>query len=328
MAKLERTEIGWLGELAVDQALVAGSGGRLIPWLPLVDSHGVDRAYSWDGVGAPHFVQVKTSGYAYAEGRYRWDLGVGSFAASERFSVVLDLLDPTSKRIGDLFWRLDSTLVPRLAHRAYDSARRVEFYRLDASLTHQDRLAPYRHTGDALWKEFAPPAALRASPPGRLPDLHVDQGGVYEFAMITELMRGNHKDLLVFRPAFDIKGRDLLVQLVGSPTALFLQVKGTEDRRGRDLVRFYVRRRTFVAADDFWFALQFWDRTRFGFFPECWLIPSTELARRTAHQRDRTNLTVDVHLDASHDRWADCRHPIHDQAEVLRAALHALRAAA
>jgi hypothetical protein len=328
LAKLERPEIGWLGELAVDQALVVGSGGRLIPWIPLVDAHGVDRAYAWDGVELPSFLQVKTSGFADDEGRHRWDLRVGSFAAYERFSVVLNLLDPKSKQIGDVFWCLDSTLVRRLARREYDSALRTELYRLDASPTHDDRLAPYRRTRDLLWREFAPHGALRATATGKLPVLRIDQGGVYEFAFIAELLRGNHKDLLLFRPAFDIKGRDLLVQLVGSPDAVFLQIKGTAVHRGYDLVRYHIRRNTFVPGDDFWFALLFWDHRRAALFPECWLVPSRELARRTAHQRDSAYLTVDARLDPSLDRWVDFRHPIHDQAEVLRGALRSLRRAA
>jgi hypothetical protein len=151
---------------------------------------------------------------------------------------------------------------------------------------------------------------------------------VYEFAMFTELMRGNHKDLLLFRPAFDIKGRDLLVQLVNSPYAAFVQIKGTEIRRGDDLIRFHVRRNTFVPADDFWLAFHFWDQRLAAFFPECWLVPSRELAKRTAHQRDSGYLTVDARLNPALDLWADCRHPIQDQADVLRAALHGLRAAA
>jgi hypothetical protein len=73
----------------VDQALVIGSGGRLIPWIPLVDAHGVDRAYSWDGIEAANFAQIKTSGFADAEGRHRWDLRAGSFASYPQFSVVL-----------------------------------------------------------------------------------------------------------------------------------------------------------------------------------------------------------------------------------------------
>jgi hypothetical protein len=334
LAKLERPEIGWLGELAVDQAVVIGSGGRLIPWIPLVDAHGVDRAYCWDGVGAPSFVQIKTSGFADEEGRHRWELRVGSFAPYGQFSVVLAVIDPKSNQVGDVFWRLDSSVVRRLARREYDAALRTNVYRLDASPTHADRLAPYRGTRDALWKGFAPAAAIRAAIAGRpaairqLPVLRIDQGGVYEFAMFTQLLRGNNKDLLLYRPAFDIKGRDLLVQLVGSPQAIFVQIKGTEVHRGDDLIRFHVRRNTFVPADDFWLALHFWDQRRAAFFPECWLVPSRELARRTAHQRDRGYLTVDARLDASVDLWADFRHPIEDQAAVLRSALRGLRAAA
>lgn len=312
----------------MDQWNVVGSGGRLIPWRPLVDSHGVDRAYTWEGIGAPSFVQVKTSGFTDEEGRHRWELRVGSFAAYDRFSVVLSLFDPVTARTGDIFWRLDSSLVPRLARREYDSALRTEVYRLDASPTHADRLAPYRRTADVLWREFAPAGALRAVPPSGLPDLRIDQGGVYEFAMITQLLRGNHKDLLLFQPVFDIKGRDLLVQLVGAPLALFVQIKGTAVHLGHDRVRFHIRRNTFVPAEDFWVACHFWDRRLATFFPECWLIPSIELARRTAHQRDSGYLTIDTRLDPSVDRWADCRHPIHEQADVFRGALHGLRAAA
>jgi hypothetical protein len=197
--------MGWLGELAVDQALVIGSGGRLIPWIPLVDAHGVDRAYSWDGIEAANFAQIKTSGFADAEGRHRWDLRAGSFASYPQFSVVLALIDPKSNQVGDVFWRLDSTVVRRLARREYDKALRTELYRLDASPTHDDRLAPYRCTPSTLWRGFAPAAGLRPTAIRQLPVLRIDQGGMYEFAMFTELMRGNHKDLLLFRPAFDIK---------------------------------------------------------------------------------------------------------------------------
>jgi len=151
---------------------------------------------------------------------------------------------------------------------------------------------------------------------------------MYEFALIAELLRGNHKDLLLFRPAFDIKGRDLLVQLVGSPDALFVQIKGTATRLGRDRIRFHIRRNTFVPADDFVCAFEFWDRRRAAPFAESWLVPFLELARRTAHQRDAGYITVDAHLDRSIDHWAEFRHPVEDQADVLRAALHDPRAAA
>lgn len=328
MRKLVSAEIGWLGELAVDEAVVVGSGGRLISWIPLVDAHGVDRAFTWDGVDAPTFAQVKTSGFTDDEGRHRWDLRVGSFAVYDRFVVVLDLFDPRLNRIGEVFWLLDSILVPKLARREYDAARRTEVYRLDASPTHEDRLAPYRRTRDEPWKGFAPPGSLGTATKRTLPVLRIDQGGMYEFDLIAELLRGNHKDLLLFRPAFDIKGRDLLVQLVGSPRAVFLQIKGTAARLEEDRIRFHIRRNTFVPADDFLCAFEFWDRRSASRFAESWLVPSIELARRTAHQRDAGYLTIDAHLNRSLDRWAEFRHPIEDQADVLRGALHGLRAAA
>jgi hypothetical protein len=146
--------------------------------------------------------------------------------------------------------------------------------------------------------------------------------------MIAELMRGNHKDLLLFRPAFDIKGRDLLVQLVNSPCAMYLQIKGTAVVRATDSVRFHIRRKTFVPADDSWLGFHFWDDRRGAEFPECWMVPSLELARRTAHQTDPVYITFDARLDPSVDQWADRRVPIHDQAQVLRGALHGLRLAA
>jgi hypothetical protein len=98
--------------------------------------------------------------------------------------------------------------------------------------------------------------------------------------------------------------------------------------RSKDRVRFHVRRNTFVPADDFWIALYFWETRREALFPECWLVSSVELARRTAQQRDANYLTVDTRLDRSLDRWADCRYPIGEQADVLRGVLRELRAAA
>ncbi|HVS06513.1 MAG TPA: hypothetical protein VHK65_10160 [Candidatus Dormibacteraeota bacterium] len=158
--------------------------------------------------------------------------------------------------------------------------------------------------------------------------LRIDQGGVYEFATITDIMMGNRKDLLVFRPAFDIHGRDLLIQLVGSARVVYLQVKGTAMLRQSDLIRFHIRRSTFAAADDFWLAMRFWDRRRGELHPEYWLVSSREMERRTAHERDADYLTVDVRLDPGTDRWADCRYPARELVNVLRDALGQARLAA
>ena len=321
MADLGRPVIGWLGEHDLDEALVIPSRGRLIPWLPLIDAHGIDRAYSWDGVGSPWFVQMKTSGFTDAEGRHRWDFRVSTLPAHDRFRAVLAYLNPTGTRTEEMFWCLDARTVRRLARREFDTALRAEVYRLDASPSHDDRLAPYRHARNELWKLFAPQYGLEETPPLQLPILRIDQGGLYEFALITVLLKANHKDLLVFRPVLDIHGRDLLLQLVGSSHAIYIQVKGTALVRSPDLIRFHIRRSTFRVGDDFWLVHLFWNRRVNDFFPECWVVSSRELARRTAHQHDSSYITVDARLDPSVDQWADCRFPIHDLAKVLRGAL-------
>jgi hypothetical protein len=327
MAKLPRAEEGWLGEQAVDRHAVTGSGGRLVPWIPLVDAHGIDRAYSWDGIGQPTFAQIKTAAFVDGEGHYRWDFRADSLPNHANFVAVLGTFHPASDAV-EVYWCVDGASIRRLAHKQYDRALRTDIYRLVASPVRADRLAPYRCPREELWRRLAPPVRLAVAPPLRFPTLRIDQGGVYEFVTITDVMIGNRKDLLVFRPAFDVHGRDLLVQLVGTGWALYLQVKGTAMLRQGDLIRFHIRRSTFVAADDFWFALRFWDRRRDQPHPEYWLLSSKELQRRTAHQRDAHYLTVDVRLDPAVDRWADCRYPASSLVTVLRGALSELRLAA
>ena len=328
MARGHRSEIGWLGERAVDEAAVVGSGGRLVPWIPLVDAHGIDRAYTWDGVGQPTFVQVKTSATTDSEGRYHWSVRVDAVPTHRHFALVLTIVDRKSGRCGDVFWCLDAKAIRRLGQRSYKAALGADVYQLDASPTHLDRLTPYRHTRNTLWKCFAPSVGLVSAARLKFPTLHVDQGGVYEFGLIEGVLSGNHKDLLIFRPAFDVHGRDLLIQRVGSCSALYLQIKGSARPRHYGLIRFDVARSTFVPADDFWLALLWWDRREGGLVSECWLIPSREVHRRTARQRDARHLEISTHADPARDRWAEYRSPVKDVATVVRAAVAELRLAA
>jgi hypothetical protein len=323
-----RSEIGWLGEQAVDQANVAGSGGRLVPWIPLIDAHGIDRAYSWEGVGMPTFVQVKTSAAPDREGRHHWLVRADAIPAYSRFALVLSIFDRASGRSADVYWCLDARAIRRLGQRSYNSALRADVYQLDASPTHMDRLAPYRHTRSTLWRCFAASLELASHGPLTFPTLHVDQGGVFEFAVIERLLAANHKDLLIFRPAFDVHGRDLLVQLIRSGGALYLQIKGSAIVGTHGLIRFDIARSTFVAADDFWLALLLWNRREDALSPECWLIPSREVQRRAARQRARRYLEIYTHIDPDRDEWFSHRHPVKDIATVVRTALAELRLAA
>lgn len=327
MRGLGRVQIGWLGEAAADQAIVVGSGGRLLPWIPLIDAHGVDRAYSWNGVEPPVFAQMKLSAYARHGGRHHWDFRAGSFPTHDRFYVVLGGFDATSSGVEEACWCVDAKTVLRISERHHDSAG-LTIYRLEGSPTHNDRLAPYRLPRSDLWKVFAPSHGLQAPQPQALPKLRIDQGGLYELALMTELLKANHKDVLLLRPAFDTAGRDLLVQLVGTVLALYLQVKGSALLREGASVHFSIHRSTFVASEDFWLVLLYWDRRADRFFPECWLIPSLELERRLPRAGGSTYWTIAAHLDRSADRWAEFRHPIADMADVLRRAFGGLRLAA
>ena len=201
-------------------------------------------------------------------------------------------------------------------------------YQLAAYPTREDKFSAYRVSRKDLWRRLIPDEPLLEATPLQFPTLEIDQGGVYEFATITDIMVGNRKDLLVFRPAFDIHGRDLLVQLLGSPHAAYLQIKGTTVLRGDDQVRVRIRRSTFTAADDFWISMRLWNRHLGAIHPETWLVSSKELVRRTAHQKDINYHTLDAHLDPAKDRWADCRHPANKLADALRTALNQLRLAA
>ncbi len=308
--------------------VVRGSGFRVVPWIPLVDAHGIDRAYSLDGIGQPAMVQIKTSGSLDKVGRYHWTVRVGSAQKLDGVSMVLGIANSKGWPMGDIYWCLDATAVRKLASKEYDRALRAEVYQLAAYPTRKDKFASYRFTRDDLWRQLIPGERLLQAAPLQFPTLEIDQGGVYEFATITDLMVGNRKDLLLFRPAYDIHGRDLLVQLLGSPRAAYLQIKGTAVLRGDDQVRVRVRRSTFRAADDFWIVMRLWNRRLGAVHPEAWLVSSKELERRTAHQKDINYHTLDAHLDPSKDRWADCRYPASELANVLRTALTQFRLAA
>lgn len=328
MARIHRPELGWVGEHVVDMDVVRGSGFRAVPWIPLVDAHGIDRAYSLNGIGRPVLVQIKTSASMDAAGRYHWTFRAGSVQHNDNVWAVLAVCDSNGWPTGDIYWCLDGPSVRKLASKEFDRALRAEVYELNGYPSREDRLSPYRCGREELWQRLFSGQRLAAPGPLAFPTLELDQGGVFEFGTITDVLIGSRKDLLVLRPAFDIHGRDLLIQLLGTPYALYLQIKGTALLRGDDQVRVRVRRSTFTAADDFWILMRLWDHRLGALHPESWLVSSKEFERRTAGQHDVTYRTLDAHLDPSKDRWADCRHPSSKVAEVLRNALTDLRLAA
>jgi hypothetical protein len=324
---LTREQVGWLGEQDLDRAILLGSRGRLHPYLPVVDSRRVDRAYAWDGIGQPWFVQVKGKNAARSDRTCSWTLRAAHFTAYERMLVVPSIIDVSEGRLRDPVWCVPADDLVRLAFHGTDPTT-GPYLEITASLIGRDSMSRFRTTLATLWERLAP-APQRptlAVTPSEFPALRIEQGAFYELSQMVELLRGSEDDLLPFRPASDISGRDLLIQRVDSARALYLQIKGTARLRGPTNIHQYVRRKTFVPAEDFWLGFYRFDRPTDRFFPDCWLVPSLEFARRTAEQRDRTVLTFDTSLIEAHDRWREFRHPIGTQAAVIRAALKALPA--
>ena len=175
MPRIRRAELGWVGEHLVDMDVVRGSGFRVVPWTPLVDAHGIDRAYSLDGIGKPAMVQIKTSGTLDEAGRYHWTLRVGSFEKLDGVSTVLGIADSSGWPIGDIYWCLDAGAVRKLASKEYDRALRADVYQLAAYPGRKDKLSPYRVTRDDLWRRLIPGQQLLRAAPLQFPTLELDQ---------------------------------------------------------------------------------------------------------------------------------------------------------
>jgi hypothetical protein len=322
---LTRGQIGWLGEQDLDRIHLLTSGGRLQSYLPVVDSRRVDRAYAWGGIGQPWFVQVKGIGAAGPDGRYTWTIPAAHFKAYQRLLVILSIIDVAEGRLRDPVWCVPAADLVRVASHGYHGATGSRLA-ITASPTGHDKFSRYRTTLATLWEKLAPAPELRAAalPSPELPVLRHEEGAFYELSQIVEDLRGSKDDLLPFRPANDIAGRDLLIQLVDSFRALYMQIKGTARLHRANSIQHMIRRHTFVPAEDFWLAFYYFELRPNRLFPDCWLVPSVEFARRTADQRNAAMLTFDTTLTEEHDRWREFRHPIGDQAAVIRAALKAL----
>ena len=313
---------GWLGEHEVDRELVLGSRWRLLPYLPLFDTRHVDRAYAWDGIGRPQFVQVKTAFGPRSDGIFGWRIYAETFQAYRNFSVVLSGADRDTGRV--LWsWCIDSRLVGRLGKLAFIVKSGRHEYLLRASISKQDHLARYRYRPEDLWRHFAP-APTQTMAPG-FPRMAPDEGAYFEYAFVANFLAQGKDQLQCYQPAVDVAGRDMLVQLANTWRAIYVQIKGIAKVQSRRILVARVNRASFTAADDFWLAFYYYDRSRPGMFEDCWLVPSRDFVDMTASHTSPEVMTFSANLDPERDRWRAFRHPIGQQARVLRAALAGLR---
>jgi hypothetical protein len=284
----------------------------------------VDRVYAADGVEATCFLQVKARSHAAPDGRYNWVVPAVHFKPYPRFFLALALVNLETGHLVDPVWLLPSRVLPRLA--VHSVGTKGPVLAVNASPGGHDMFSRYRTTLDQLGKQLAPALTMPPAVRPRFPAVAVEQGAFYEFALVAEQLRESRDDVLLFRPASDVEGRDLLIQRVDSPRAIFLQVKGTSRIAAADTVQFLVPRSTFRPQENFWLGFYFYDPRQSALFEDCWLVPSQAFARRTAAQRDKTARVFSARLGRGHDRWAEFRVPVRAQGTVLRRALKAARA--
>ncbi len=317
---LTSKQLGGLAEQDLDRVILLHSGGRLHPYIPMFDTRKVDRAYAYDGIDAVCFLQAKARTGPDRDGRYHWQVKADHFKPYRKLWLVLATIDPKEAKLSDPIWLVRSSDVDRVGVHSHND--RGSVLDLQASPTGHDALSAYRTTRSELTRKLVPRRRLEAPARVEFPALREEQGAFYEVAHIAEDLRASQDDLLIYRPAQDIAGRDLMVQLVDTPRVLFWQVKGTSVVLG-DSLHLVVLTRTFTPRHNFWLAFYYYDRERGALFEDCWLVPSLEFARRK-RQLDQEVLVFEPRLSREHDRWAEFRHPFRAQGDVLRQALHAL----
>jgi hypothetical protein len=308
----------------VDRIVLTGSGGRLHPFIPLDPFHGVQRAYAFDGVGRPWYAQISAATRRHANGDYEWTWPAAQIHRYERLTTIAVSEDPITGQVQDPAWAYSPSAFHRLAY--LSTAGGKEQYWIAASPHGHDRFWRYRLPLADLWKKLLPPGARPTKLAGSPHESTRDQGTVYEQLVAADLIRQSAGRFALYRPAMDIAGRDLLVQLVNSWRTISLQIKGTTKIIRGSVIQCMVKRPTFQPAEDFWLAFYFFDAEAGHFWKDYWLVPSLDFAALTADQHFPGSIGFHVTLNGDNNRWRKFRHSIDKQGDVLHRALISLGA--
>lgn len=314
-----RAQRSYLAINELDRIALTYSAGAFQPFIPLDPFHGVHRAYLWQGVGQPRFVNVNAVATTDMAGRCEWTWPAKEVHRYDHLTYVAVAIDPSTGQVKDDAWLYSSTALRRAAYLSH--AKAGDEYWIVASPSGQDRFARYRLPVPELWRALAPPNARPLTLVETSTASSRDEGTMYEELVAAQLLSQDSGRLALYRPAMDIAGRDLLVQLVNTCRALSLQIKGTDVvvRGGR--IQCMVRRNTFRPARDFWLAFYFFDLMRGSFWPYCWLVPSLDFAALTKDQHNPSILSFQVTLDGEDNRWRPFRRNLNEQGSVLHHAL-------
>lgn len=141
-AGLSTSQKGKIAELFVASALMAGSGGRLSPFVPLVDDHGVDLVVVDKETGGSVAVQVKAWMAGAGSGRRtaQFDVRKATFGGGEGSVVVAVILDPSSMAM-EAAWLIPMSDVPEVA---VDQPSKFALSP-SRSATSRDAYSGYRH---------------------------------------------------------------------------------------------------------------------------------------------------------------------------------------
>lgn len=141
--KLSTSQSGKIAECFVAAAIMASSGGRLSPFAPLADDHGVDLVILDKDNGRSLPVQVKSwlgGEHGSKRKNVQFDVRKATFQRDTGAALVAIILDPKAMSM-EAAWVMPMAVVPSI------STGQSEKFALSPSRSpeSQDRYARYRH---------------------------------------------------------------------------------------------------------------------------------------------------------------------------------------
>ena len=139
-AQLTSTQKGKVTEQLVASALLIASNGRLCPFVPLADDHGLDLIVLDKVTRRSVAIQVKSAIANASRDTVQFDLRKQTYSAAEGEYLLMVVFEPARMGLA-ASWLIPMAQVPKC------STEQADKYALVPSLkaTSNDRCRPYRH---------------------------------------------------------------------------------------------------------------------------------------------------------------------------------------
>jgi hypothetical protein len=139
-AQLTSTQKGKVTEQLVASALLIASNGRLAPFVPLADDHGLDLIVLDKKTRRMIAIQVKSAIANESRGTVQFDVRKQTFSVTKGEYLMLVVFEPERMALA-ASWLIPMDKVPDV------STEQAEKYALVPSLkaTSKDRCRPFRH---------------------------------------------------------------------------------------------------------------------------------------------------------------------------------------